>query len=95
MDRGAAGLEKEQQKEHDNVKDEHTLIGVIVHESDPVENVGEGGYVLHWLTVCADKGGILYGSGYHGAGRKLLMEIFEELEHICGICGAFGISLLA
>lgn len=44
---GAAELEREREREEGGViirnpgygRNEHTLIGVIVHESDPVENV--------------------------------------------------------
>ena len=56
--------------------------------------MGESGYVLHWLTVWADKGGVLYGSGYEGTWGELLSKDFEELDHVLGIGGAFGVSLL-
>lgn len=76
-------------------RNKHTFIGIIVHEGDPVDELGEGGYVLHRSTVWTGKGGILCGSGYHGTWRELLLKNFEELEHVGGIGGAFAVSLLA
>lgn len=44
-----------------------------------------------WTGKC----GVLYGSGYRGTWRELLSKELEELEHVGGIGGTFGVSLLA
>ena len=76
-------------------KSARTFVIIVIHDQNPVDEVGKTRRIFNRLAVGSSKWSVLNSSGYFRSQRERSAKELNELEHVLCIVWAFSIALHA